>query len=244
MSAPVDRPWLIPDGRRVYAIGDIHGRLDLLLDLTQQINRDDAGREAARTTLVFLGDLVDRGPDSREVVEFLIAFSEAGCDCVFLAGNHDDVFLRAVTGERAALPRLHAMGGRETAFSYGITAEEYDLGSFEDLGKLLAARVPARHVKFLGAMCDWHRIGDYVFVHAGIRPGRTMDEQVPGDLMWIRSAFLDHGQCHGAMVVHGHTVSEEPVIRHNRIGIDTGAFRSGKLTALGLQGADSWLLTT
>ena len=244
LPQPNKREWTIPEGRRVYVVGDVHGRLDLLERLFAQIEQDDAGRPAARRTLVLLGDLVDRGPDSRGVIEFLMARAAAGEDCLFLGGNHDELFVRAAQGERDAAARLHRMGGRETALSYGITAEEYGYGTFDDLAELLLRRVPREHVAFLRSFKDWSRIGDYVFVHAGIRPGKPMAEQSPGDLRWIRNDFLDFVPCHGMMVVHGHTVTEEPDLRANRIGIDTGAFRSGKLTALGLEGADRWIFST
>ena len=243
-AAGEERGWAAPEGRRVYAIGDVHGRFDLLTRLIKEIDRDDAERAPARTTLVMLGDLVDRGPDSRRVIELLMAYAASGADCVFLAGNHDEVLTRAIDGEPGATARLHQMGGRETALSYGVTPEEYDRGSFDDLSALLRARVPAEHVSFLRSMKDWHQIGDYVFVHAGVRPGLPMSGQKPSDLRWIRQDFLEHDGDHGAMIVHGHTVFEEPQLRSNRIGIDTGAFRTGRLTALGLQNTDRWLLST
>lgn len=239
-----DRAWIVPDGRRVYAVGDVHGRLDLLRDLTGQIACDDAARAPAQTTIVFLGDLVDRGPDSCGVVEFLMNFAEQVPDCVLLGGNHDDVFVRAVDGEHEAVSLLHRIGGRETALSYGIAADEYDRGTFADLGVLLKERVPRAHVAFLRSFNEWHRIGDYLFVHAGIRPGVAMGEQRPSDLRWIRRGFLDHAECHGMMIVHGHTVTDEPEFKTNRIGIDTGAFKSGKLTAVGLESTGRWLLST
>jgi serine/threonine protein phosphatase 1 len=242
--APIDREWLIPEGRRVYAIGDIHGRLDLLRTLMAQIDRDDAARGAARTEIIFLGDLVDRGPDSAGVIDYLIAARASGRDCTFLGGNHDEVFLHAAEGDRKAAAGLHRMGGRETALSYGISEAEYEEGGFDALATLLRERVPAEHIAFLRALGEWHRVGDYVFVHAGIRPGRAMEEQRGDDLRWIRAGFLEHERCHGAMIVHGHTITDEPDFRTNRIGIDTGAFRTGRLTALGLEGGERWLLAT
>ena len=178
------------------------------------------------------------------VIEFLLQLEKSGLSCIFLGGNHDEVFALAASGSRDGASSLHRMGGRDTALSYGITAEEYDRGSFEDLAALFARRVPPEHVRFVRAFRDWYQLGDYVFVHAGIRPNQPMRDQRPADLRWIRSSFLDHGDSHGFMVVHGHTITETPDIRSNRIGIDTGAFQSGKLTALGLEGADRWLLST
>lgn len=239
-----DRAWTVPRGQRVYAIGDIHGRLDLLSELVDAIDRDDAARGAGRTTRIFLGDFVDRGPDSRGVIEFLLRYAGNGNECVFLSGNHDDTFLRAASGDYQAASLLHRMGGRETAMSYAITPEEYAAGNFADLAALFAERVPTEHLAFLHALRMWHRVGDFVFVHAGIRPGKPMEEQGVADLHWIRGGFLDHDGCHGMIVVHGHTISDEVEICSNRIGIDTGAYRSGRLTALGLEGATRWILST
>ena len=244
LGARAPSAWSIAEGKRVYAIGDVHGRLDLLRALIARIEADDAARGPAATSIVFLGDLIDRGPESRGVVEFLMAYAASGADCVFLTGNHDEVFSRAASGEREAVSRLHQMGGRATAISYGIAEAEYDAGSYGDLAALLRERVPQEHIAFIRSFRDWCQIGDYVFVHAGIRPGKPMAEQTTGDMRWIRSGFLDSARCHGAMIVHGHTVTDEPDVQPNRIGIDTGAFRTGRLTALGLEGTERWLLST
>jgi serine/threonine protein phosphatase 1 len=236
--------WSVGAGKRVYAIGDIHGRLDLLRHLVEEIERDNAARGAMASVLVFLGDYVDRGPDSRGVIEHLLSLSKAGVECVFLAGNHDAVFLRAAEGAAEAASRLHRMDGFSTALSYGISAEQYDQGGFEALGQLYQALVPREHVAFLSAARNWHRIGDYLFVHAGIRPGVPLRDQVSEDLHWIRAPFLNWEKSFGMMVVHGHTITVTPDIRLNRIGIDTGAYKSGMLTALGLEGTERWFLST
>jgi serine/threonine protein phosphatase 1 len=243
-AAPEPQARTIPAGERVYAIGDVHGRLDLLRTLIDQVQRDGAARGPAQTSFVFLGDLVNRGPGSAGVIDCLMALSAAGQTCVFLGGNHDEIFLRAARGDRDAAVRLHKMGGRETALSYGITPAEYDAGSFDDLAVLLQSRVPEAHVRFLGGLEEWREIGGYVFVHAGVRPGKALRDQVVGDLRWIRGDFLESTADHGSMIVHGHTITEAPDVRHNRIGIDTGAFRSGRLTAIGLEGEDRWFLST
>jgi serine/threonine protein phosphatase 1 len=243
-AARPDRAPAIPDGQRVYAIGDVHGRADLLHALIALIRADDADRPAAETSVVVLGDLVDRGPDSRGVIDLLLDDSIAPMKLVVLGGNHDEVFVRVLNGEREAVSALHRMGGRATALSYGVSEEEYDRGSYGDLGQLMIDRVPAGHAAFLRSLREWHRVGDYVFVHAGIRPGKPMEEQLPADMRWIRSVFLDHAGDHGAMIVHGHTITDEPHLGRNRIGIDTGAYASGRLTAIGLEGTDRWLLST
>ena len=234
----------LPEGRRVYAIGDIHGRSDLLDRLLALIDADDRARGGIERELIFLGDLVDRGPDSRGVVERLLALSKEPGKVRFLMGNHEEVFLRAAQADLKALRFLTRIGGRETLLSYGISVDEYRNVDFAELAALLARRVPAEHVEFLSGFESWIEIGDYLFVHAGIRPGVAMEDQERGDLCWIRDEFLNHRDSFGKMVVHGHSIAGEVDERTNRIGIDTGAFASGKLTAIGLEGSARWYLST
>lgn len=242
---PAPRIDCVPEGVRVYAVGDIHGRLDLLEDLLARIDADDEARgDGARTQLIFLGDLIDRGPDSYGVVERLLGLSRASTNIRFLMGNHEQVFLRAMEGDERALRFLVRIGGRETLLSYGITEEEYRELDFDALAARAAALVPAEHLAFLGGFEDWVAIGDYLFVHAGLRPGVALEEQDRNDLCWIRDEFLNHRDSFGAMVVHGHSITEEIDQRANRIGIDTGAFATGKLTAIGLEGEERWFLST
>lgn len=237
-------PCRVPDGERIYAIGDIHGRLDLLDALIADIDRDDAARGEKKTLFVFLGDLVDRGPDSRGVVERLMALKAAGRRTRCLMGNHEEVFLRAAGGDVKALRFLLRIGGGSTVLSYGISEDEYRASDFEELARLLAERVPPAHLAFLSSFEDLIEIGDYMFVHAGIRPGVAPDAQRASDLRWIRGDFLDHRQPHCKLVIHGHSISDGVDIRRNRIGIDTGAYESGRLTAIGLEGGDRWFLST
>lgn len=240
--ARVDR---VPDGVRVYAIGDIHGRLDLLDELLASIAADDRTRGCAvETHYIFLGDLIDRGPESRGVVERLIGFAQGGGSVRFLMGNHEQVFLRAMSGDLRALRFLIRIGGRETLLSYGITEEDYRALDFDELAALAAEKVPARHLAFLGGFEDWIEIGDYLFVHAGLKPGVKLEEQEQSDLCWIREEFLTHPESFGRIVVHGHSITEDIDVRSNRIGIDTGAFATGRLTAIGLEGAERWFLST
>lgn len=236
-------PRAIAAGERIYAIGDIHGRRDCLDDLLARIDDDDRARGPAATTLVFLGDLVDRGPESRGVVERLQQLSRLRL-CIFLMGNHEEVFVDAWEGDESAARLFHRIGGRETLLSYGVTPAEYDAADFARMITLLATHVPAEHVAFLRGFCDTHRSGDYLFVHAGIRPGTPIDEQRPADMRWIRDKFLDDPRDHGAIVVHGHSITPAVDERPNRVGIDTGAYASGRLTALGLEGTDRWFLST
>jgi serine/threonine protein phosphatase 1 len=233
----------VPDGQRIYAIGDIHGRLDLLEKLIEAIRQDDESRGKAGTMLILLGDLVDRGPDSAGVIERLRQLRDSGAEARFILGNHDEVFLKAAGGDIKALRMLTRIGGRETMLSYGISSEEYRSCSLEDLAALLSDKVPKEHIDFLSLFENYAEIGDYLFVHAGIRPGVAIDEQSPADLRWIRGDFINCRNFHEKMIVHGHNIKSEVDICHNRIGIDTGAFASGRLTAIGLQGQDNWFLS-
>jgi serine/threonine protein phosphatase 1 len=235
------RPTL-PDGQRVYAIGDVHGRLDLLDELLATIASDNAEREPAQVSLIFLGDLIDRGPDSRGVV----ARVRAGVDwarTISIMGNHEAVMLDALDGQIDTLADWLRFGGRETLLSWGITANTMDCGTLEEI--LHAARdvIAVEERAWLGRMRSHVRMGDYYFVHAGIRPGVALDKQDDEDRFWIRDEFLESRKSHGAIIVHGHSIKTEVEQRTNRIGLDTGAYATGRLTAAGLQSSDRWFLT-
>lgn len=234
----------VPEGRRVYAVGDIHGRLDLLDELLKQIDTDDKARGQAQTTLIFLGDLIDRGEHSKGVIERLMALSSSRHDVHFLLGNHEQVFLRAIAGDPRATRLLVRIGGRETILSYGVPESEYKELNFEQLTEVLRREVPPDHVDFLSSFESWIEIGDYLFVHAGVRPGIAIEAQSVADLCWIRDEFLSYEESHGKMIVHGHSIQQDVDVRRNRIGIDTGAYASGRLTAIGLEGADRWFIST
>ncbi|QIG79555.1 metallophosphoesterase [Stakelama tenebrarum] len=229
-------------GKRVYAIGDIHGRADLLEDLLARIEADHFARGEAPVQLIFLGDLVDRGPDSAKVVKRLMQIRREHEDTHFLMGNHEEVFLLALEGNMEALRLFDRIGGRQTMQSYGISDHALMRADFEELSGILAEHIPQDHVDFLAGFEDLIVVGDYAFVHAGIDPRKPLAEQSKGDLRWIRTRFLDHRQPFEKVIVHGHTITPEVDWRPNRIGIDTGAFVSGTLTALGLEGEERWLL--
>jgi serine/threonine protein phosphatase 1 len=232
----------IPPGERVYAIGDIHGRRDLFDVLVAAIEADDTERGAAATTIVLLGDLVDRGPDSAGVVDAARALA-ARRKVRVLCGNHEEMFLRSFDDAKALRGFLQ-FGGRETVLSYPIGAAAWNAATLEQAQLLMRETVPAADIAFMESFEDWIVYGDYLFVHAGIEPDLPLEQQKPDKLRWIREPFLSYRGDHGYVVVHGHSIEDEPVVRRNRIGIDTGAYRSGRLTALGLEGTQRWLIQT
>lgn len=236
--------FAVPPGRRVYAIGDVHGRDDLFASLIEMIRADNRQRGDADVTIILLGDLVDRGPDSAAVVERALRLREEFDDMRLLIGNHEECFLGALTGDVRKLRYFMRIGGDATVRSYWNIDRDFAVASFEDVAAILPQLVPEEHVAFLGRGEDVVEIGDYIFVHAGIRPGVPMGKQKLADLRWIRDDFLEDERDHGAMIVHGHTITEEIDEWPNRIGIDTGAYSSGKLTAIGIEGSDRWFLTT
>jgi len=244
-AASVEKPSAsVPPGRLIYAVGDIHGRADLLHDLLAQIDADRQSRTAEHVTIIFLGDLIDRGPQSAQVVDFLSGFAPDATEVLFILGNHEEVLLRSLQGERSALSLFNRIGGRETALSYGIPEQTYRDCDYDQLVELLCNAVPQEHIDFLSGFEDLIVIGDYAFVHAGVRPGEPLARQRISDLRWIRSDFLSHDGPLEKTIVHGHTIADEVEITPNRIGIDTGAFASGKLSAIGLQDDRRWILQT
>lgn len=225
----------VPAGQRVYAIGDIHGRLDLFSEMIAAIERDDEAAEPADTTVILLGDLIDRGPESAGVVTAAKRW-QARRRLRIIGGNHEEMFLESL--ERAEVMRhFLRFGGRETALSYGMPTDVYETATVEEVRELLNGLVPQDHITFIRSFEDMIAIGDYLFVHAGILPDVPMEEQDVRDLRWIREPFLSHRQRHSHVVVHGHTITEEVDERPNRIGVDTGAYRHGRLTAIVLEGS-------
>ena len=225
----------IPPGERVYAVGDIHGRLDLFSALADAINDDDSRAGKARTTVILLGDLVDRGPASAQVIDFARRWQEQR-KVRILTGNHEEMFLRSFD-DLEMFRHFLRHGGRETIMSYGVPRRDFVAADLQEAQAIMRRAVPEADRAFLEGFEDMISIGDYLFVHAGIDPGVPLGEQRRQDLRWIREPFLSHGEPHELMIVHGHTIREEPDECSNRIGIDTGAFMSGRLTALMLEGA-------
>jgi serine/threonine protein phosphatase 1 len=236
----------VPAGLRVYAVGDIHGRADLLRRLLRLIEADNARQPSAEVRLIFLGDYVDRGPASREVIDILMERPAFADKVVRLRGNHEDAMLAFLDDPERSRIWLD-WGGMATLASYGVTPRS-DLPSGERLAHLsrrLGALMPAAHRIFLEGLPLQEVVGDYLFVHAGVNPLVPLDRQDPFDLTTIRSPFLEWGRPLGKVVVHGHTISlEGPEILSWRIGVDTGAYATGRLTALVLEGESRRVVTT
>jgi serine/threonine protein phosphatase 1 len=244
-----ERPPAIPAGHRIYAVGDIHGRADLLDRLLSQITEDvretaGAGRPP-QAHLILLGDYVDRGLNSKGVLDRLCQPAEGPFGTICLKGNHEDAMLRFLDDVSVG-PGWLRFGGQATLVSYGIgrPAGADDADFLDHAQQQLREKLPPQHLAFLRRLKLQVTIGDYHFVHAGIRPGVPLNRQDEADLLWIRDDFLQSPADHGAIVVHGHSITEEPDIHPNRIGIDTGAFATGRLTCLVLQGADARFLST
>lgn len=225
------RHWArAPAATRIYAIGDVHGRLDLLDEMHDLIRADAGSADGRRIVVVYLGDYIDRGPRSREVIDRFLDNPLGDFETVYLRGNHEDIMLGFLDfGTRGGPWFRH--GGRETLQSYGIEAPhptaEHD---FPAAQAALRERLPAAHRAFLDRTRISHREGDYLFVHAGVRPGVAIADQDPNDFMWIRHEFMEAKANFGVCVVHGHTIEERPAVTDHRIGLDTGAYYTGQLT--------------
>jgi Calcineurin-like phosphoesterase len=230
----------VPPGHFVVAVGDLHGRLDLLEYLWPKIDAASRLSSARSRTLVFVGDYVDRGLESRQLVGRLLE-GFAGFETVFLKGNHDDTLLQFLTDPTIG-DAWRNFGGLETLRSYGV-AHVPEKNWSQTRGEFAEA-LPRAHLEFFKNLKLHVTIGDYLFVHAGIRPRVALDDQSETDLLWIRDEFLESQANFGRVVVHGHTPTEKPVVRPNRIGIDTGAYMTGRLTALVLEERTRRFLST
>lgn len=230
-----------PEGMRLYAVGDIHGRRDLLLAMHRRIMEEILRDQPADWRIIYLGDYEDRGPDSRGVIDFLSKICAEDERAIALAGNHDVGFL-----DFLKFPDIDGVfannGGEETARSYGVRLDLSSRRAAAAGHAALVAAVPAGHVDFLAGLPLSVTFGDFFFCHAGIRPGVALEKQDPEDLVWIRSVFHNHAGLHPKVIVHGHTPVEEAEIMPNRVNLDTGAWFSGRLTALAVDGKDKRLI--
>lgn len=234
-------PATLPEGLRIYAVGDIHGRLDRLLSLDDAIRRDMLSRSPCREALViFLGDYVDRGPDSRGVVDLLSKRQFGGLRSRFLLGNHEDSLLTFLDDPRIG-PAWLSFGGMATLASYEVRAAADGTNRMAKLSHALRESMPAEHLAFFQALELHIELGGYLFVHAGVRPGRTLDRQTRNDLLTIREPFMSADRLPWR-VVHGHTITEQPELKPMRISLDTGAYATGRLSCAIIEGVDATLL--
>jgi len=234
---------MAPSGQRLYAVGDVHGCVTLLDGLLARIEQDNRERQTADVTLILLGDLIDRGPASRDVVS-RIRTGVSWARTIALMGNHEALMLDSLDGKRIELESWLRFGGRETLESWGVPRATLDQGTLSDIICAAQAAVSAEERGWLGRMRHNLRIGDYFFVHAGVKPGIPLDRQTADDCLWIRDEFLKSSRKHGAVIVHGHSIRKEVETRFNRIGLDTGAYLTGRLTAVGIEGSDHWFMST
>ncbi len=228
----------VPAGMRVYVVGDIHGMIDHFAALIDAIEADDArlnrGEPRADTLVVLLGDLVDRGPDSAGVLTLAREW-QLERRVRILLGNHEEMLLQSFDNEEV-LRHFLRHGGRETLLSFGVPEDVYVEATYPQVQDLMRSTIPAAALDFIRSFEDVVRVGDYAFVHAGVRPGVPLGAQRASDLRWIRDPFLNHAERHEAVIVHGHTITDTVDLRANRIGLDTGAYLSGVLSALCLEG--------
>ena len=231
-------------GERIYAIGDIHGRLDLLRDLLDKVEAHTRSLAPVETIhVVLLGDLIDRGTQSAETLRYVHSAQKQDDALIVLLGNHEELMLKAIDAAPGALRAWMRMGGRATVRSFGLEPPEED-GDARAYAARLRATIPTEWLDWLRALPLTARSGDYLFCHAGVRPGVALKRQVRSDLLWIRDDFLEDPSNHGAVIVHGHSIANAVEMRTNRIGIDTGAYKTGVLTALYLEGRDRQIIAT
>jgi serine/threonine protein phosphatase 1 len=236
------RPSL-PAGVRIYAVGDIHGRLDLLEKLLARINADVALRPKERLVYVFLGDYIDRGPFSRETIDRLIEHGAAH-ESVFLKGNHELIAIKCLS-DRSVFDQWLRLGGLETLVSYGLPSEM--LANGKQIAEVQAAfhdALPKMHLRFFRDLRKSFVCGDFFFAHAGVKPKVELSRQTESDLLWIRGEFLSSRDDFGKIIVHGHTPTREIEVGPNRINIDTGAFATGRLTCLAIDGESLSVIDT
>lgn len=232
----------------IYAIGDVHGRQDLLSSLLTKIRQDMSEQnygDIDRTLIIFLGDYIDRGPGSKDVIETVSKLKIAGAELVFLRGNHEAAALEFIHDPNKGANWIQ-FGGRETLLSYGVTLprETKDIDDWTPYGKAFAKNISAKHVSFLRSLISYKIEGEYMFVHAGINPSKPAETQSDDEYLWIRDAFLKSMKKLPYIVVHGHTPEARPVWDGRRIGIDTGAYMSNKLTAVRLLKGNVEFLST
>lgn len=226
----------IPDHQRIYAVGDIHGRADLLLKMHQAVSEHAAAAHPAENHIIYLGDYVDRGLQVKEVMDILAENPLPEFESVFLKGNHEEILLNFLS-DAAVLDDWLPLGGQATLLSYGIVppGDAVNPGRAEEIRRDFIEAFPKSHIDFLMHTEISYQAGDYLFVHAGLRPGVPLHRQSPMDCLWIREPFLSNRKYLGLRVVHGHHITGHPEILSHRIGVDTGAYATGKLSCVILE---------
>ncbi len=225
----------LPLDHRVYAVGDIHGCYHLLKGVLEKIDKDMQKRpDIENTSLIFLGDYIDRGPDSKKVIDEFTKDKKDNIQRIYIKGNHEDTLLQFIENP-SVLDSWQHYGGLETLYSYGVDMRLVQKGN-EAVRDAFLSALPEKHFKFYHDLPTSFLLGDYFFCHAGIKPDVPLDQQEDEDLMWIRNEFLQSTEDYQKVIVHGHTPVKAPEIWKNRINIDTGAYASGKLTCLRLEG--------
>ena len=236
-KARVHLPVGLPNDHKLYCVGDIHGRLDLLQEVHGKIALDAANFEGVKT-LVYLGDYIDRGMHSRQVIDSLLENSFPDFGKVYLLGNHEQVLMQFLWGNDDAIAHeWFRFGGLSTLVSYGVKLQ--GIPTTKELPGIrtqLLEKLPASHLEFFGRLVLNYETDGYFFVHAGIKPNIKLHLQHPEDMLWIREEFLNSGVFHGKVIVHGHSVTDQPELCHNRIGLDTGAYATGRLTCAVFEG--------
>lgn len=235
----------LPDNTRVYCIGDIHGCYALLKQLTARIDIDSYGF-TGRIIIIYLGDFIDRGEHSKQVIDFLISQQKNHIEYVYLRGNHEQTLLDFLDQDSSIARPWLTYGGIATLASYGVAVAKIPTkpADFEQLQQQLRAKLPASHYQFFSNTTLTYSLGNYFFVHAGVNPHYSLAKQIPEDLLQIREEFINAKKSFEKIIVHGHTISATPELLFNRIGIDTGAYMSGILTCLALEDSQQWLIQT
>lgn len=241
---PLPSVYKTPEGESAYVIGDIHGCYDKMVSLLDNIDAHAEIHCPQGYTVVFLGDLIDRGPQSKEVVEHLMGFDKRGIKTVFLMGNHEEVFLDVLSGDARKLTAWFDFGGRDCLRSYGVD----NLGEIhmnpDSLLYRAQNKVPQAHIDFIQGFENYFVFGDYICVHAGLRPGKPLEQQSVRDMRWIRKSFLEHTKPGRYKIVHGHSIVESAADFGNRIAVDTGGYDGGPLSAVFLQGEQQAFITS
>ncbi len=242
---PQDNVFRVPAGWQVYAVGDIHGRADLLKKLHSLILEKSKAAPKKKKLVVYLGDYLDRGAHVRETIDELLSDPLPGFRYKHLMGNHEQ-FLLKFLDDPSIIRIWKDLGGDATLMSYGVdvSGTAFFDGQDEEIRRQLLNSMPRGHIEFIKNLEPFFRFGDYLFIHAGIRPGKALEDQKPEDIHWIRDDFLSSKQDHGVRIIHGHTITERVEEFPNRIGIDTGAFFTGVLSCAVLEDDQASIIHT